>query len=223
MDEKTHPLLTLFLDAADGRFPSADGRVTVLPPLPRGLECSVAFTAHAVIATALTASEVRAEGPDAYGGSLAPDFLRRLAGREGHIGTLDAVLVARGAPAPPRLRERPDAENHPRVRYARSLRAGVRVYGDERGLVTLAEGLAGRRELSIELDHADAGSAGLGRSLLRDALTLVPSGEPVFAAVSPGNARSLRAFLAAGFEPVGSEVVLRPDRPAGRPVGRSLP
>lgn len=28
--------------------------------------------------------------------------------------------------------------------------------------------------------------------------------------VSPGNARSLRAFLAAGFVPVGSEVLLSP-------------
>ncbi|MBM7436874.1 hypothetical protein [Streptomyces sp. HB132] len=210
-----HPLLTLFLDAADGRFPPPDGQVTVLPPLPRGLECSVAFTAHAVIATASAASDVRAAGADAYGGSLAPDFLRHLAGPDGHMETLDAVLVARGAPAPHRLRERLDADDHPRVRYARSLRGDVRVYGDERGLVTLADGTAGRRELSIELDDVDAGGAGRGRSLLKDALTLVPTGEAVFAAVSPGNARSLRAFLAAGFEPLGSEVVLRPVRSGG--------
>ena len=122
---------------------------------------------------------------------------------------------ARGAPAPHRLRERLDADDHPRVRYARSLRGDVRVYGDERGLVTLADGTAGRRELSIELDDVDAGGAGRGRSLLKDALTLVPTGEAVFAAVSPGNARSLRAFLAAGFEPLGSEVVLRPVRSGG--------
>ncbi|RIQ11374.1 hypothetical protein DY240_28965 [Jiangella rhizosphaerae] len=44
------------------------------------------------------------------------------------------------------------------------------------------------------------------------ALRLVPAGEPVFAAVTPGNARSLRAFLACGFTPVGSEVLLRPAR-----------
>lgn len=59
----------------------------------------------------------------------------------------------------------------------------------------------------------DAGQGrGRGRSLLADALTLVPSGEPVFAAVTPGNARSLRAFLACGFVPLGSEVLLRPAR-----------
>ncbi|MEU1664507.1 hypothetical protein ABZ547_12990 [Streptomyces sparsogenes] len=210
----SHPLLALFRNAADGRFLPADGQVTILPALPRGLECSVAFTGHAVIATALPAGEVQSQGPDGYGGSLAPDFLRYLAGQGGRIGTLDAVLVARGAAGSPRLPQRLDAEGHPRVRHARDLRTGVRVYGDERGLVTLADGLAGRREISIELDQPGTGgsSSGLGRSLLRDALTLVPAGEPVFAAVSPGNARSLRAFLAAGFVPLGSEVIIRPER-----------
>ncbi|MEU5611787.1 hypothetical protein AB0H03_24175 [Streptomyces sparsogenes] len=210
-----HPLLALFRNAADGRFLPADGRVTVLPALLRGLECSVAFTGHAVIATALPAREVQSREPDGYGGSLAPDFLRYLAGQGGRIGTLDAVLVARGTSGLPRLPQRLDAEDHPRVRHARDLRTGVHVYGDERGLVTLADGLAGRRELSIELDQPGGGSnnsSGLGRSLLRDALTLVPAGEPVFAAVSPGNARSLRAFLAAGFVPLGSEVIIRPER-----------
>ena len=47
---------------------------------------------------------------------------------------------------------------------------------------------------------------GEGRSLIRDAL--VGETGPVFAAVSPGNARSLRTFLALGFAPVGSEVLL---------------
>ncbi|WEV26158.1 hypothetical protein OYE22_13820 [Streptomyces sp. 71268] len=208
-----HPLLTYFLDAADGRFPPADGQVTVLPPLAHGLECSAAFTAHAVVATALPAAEVHAQGPDGYGGSMAPDFLRHLAGPKGWVGVTDAVLVARGLPGPPRLPPRLDADDHPRVRYARELRTDVAVHGDERGLVTLARGLAGRRELSIELDSPDSPSAGAGRSLLRAALTLVPAGEPVFAAVSPGNARSLRAFLAVGFTPIGSEAILRPGRP----------
>ncbi|WP_262505693.1 hypothetical protein [Streptomyces sp. TRM68367] len=66
--------------------------------------------------------------------------------------------------------------------------------------------------MSIELHRAQGSSRGHGRSLLSDALSLVPEGEPVFAAVSPGNARSLRAFLACGFTPIGSEVLLRPER-----------
>ncbi|TDB81970.1 hypothetical protein E1182_03280 [Micromonospora sp. KC721] len=35
----------------------------------------------------------------------------------------------------------------------------------------------------------------------------VPDGQPVFAAVSPGNGRSLLAFLPTGFAPVGAEVI----------------
>ncbi|QMU75669.1 hypothetical protein GXW83_07885 [Streptacidiphilus sp. PB12-B1b] len=212
--DRPHPLLRLLLDAADGRFPPVDGAVTVLPGLGRGIECSVAFTGHAVVATDLPEAAVRAQGPNGFGGSLAPDFLRWLAGPQGTIGEIDVVLVARGTRVPhstSRLTLRRDVEQHPRVRYARAVRTRVEVYGDARGYVTLAQGLAGRRELSIEVD--DPGSAaGAGRSLLADALALVPQGEPVFAAVSPGNARSLRAFLAAGFVPVGSETLLRPAR-----------
>ncbi|MCX5263068.1 hypothetical protein [Streptomyces sp. NBC_00199] len=211
-----HRLLAYFLDAADGCFPPADGAVTVLPalPAPSGpLEASVAFTGHAVVATALAAPAVHALHPDGFGGSMGPDFLRALAGPTGWIGSVDAVLVRRGSGGAARLQPFSGADGHPRVRYARRLRAGVRVFGDERGLVTLAAGVAGRAELSIEL-HApdDGGRRGHGRSLLGDALTLVQEGEPVFAAVAPGNARSLRAFLAAGFTPVGAEVLVRPDR-----------
>jgi len=207
-----HPLLTMFRAAAEGRFPPVDGRVTVLPPVPRGLACSVAFTGHAVVATALPPGEVRSRAVDGYGASLAPDFLRYLAGRDGRIGTLDVLLVAYGAPAPACLPERGGADDHPRVRHARELRDDVRVYGDARGLVTLADGLAGRLELSIELTRPDRGGRGLGRSLLSDALTLVPASEPVFAAVAPGNARSLRSFLSAGFVPLASEVIINPGR-----------
>ncbi|WP_051716134.1 hypothetical protein [Streptomyces bikiniensis] len=210
--DASHPLLTFFTAAAGGRFPPVDGRVTVLPPLPGGLECSVAFTGHAVIATAMASRAVHAQGPDGFGASLSPDFLRHLAGPKGWIGVTDATLTARGTGGPPRLAELTDADDHPRVRHARELRTNVEVYGDERGLVTLADGLAGRRELSIELHDVQDGSRGHGRSLLTDALSLVPEADPVFAAVSPGNARSLRAFLACGFTPIGSEVLLRPER-----------
>lgn len=209
-----HPLLRFLLDAAEGRFPPVDGRVTVLPPLPRGLEASVSFTGHAVVATALPADAVQGLEPDGFGRSLAPDFLHRLAGPEGWIGSLDATLVARATGGPPRLPPLPAPVDHPRVVHARQLRTDVAVFGDDRGLVTLATGLAGRREISIGLWEPEADGQGQGRTLLTDALTLVPAGEPVFAAVAPGNARSLRAFLARGFQPLGSEVLLRPARPA---------
>ena len=48
-------------------------------------------------------------------------------------------------------------------------------------------------------------------SLIAEAIHLVPEGELLFAAVSPGNARSLRAFLSLGFTPIGSECLIRPE------------
>ncbi|MFD8598311.1 hypothetical protein ACFV1L_25230 [Kitasatospora sp. NPDC059646] len=216
---ESHPLLGYFLNAAEGKFPPVDGGVTVLPALGNGLECSVAFTGHAVVATALGDTEVRAQEPDGFGESMAPGFLRHLAGPGGWIGCLDATLVGRGSGGPAQLEPLDGVDGHPRVQHAREVRSEVGVYGDRRGLVTLARGLAGRRELSIELHHPEEPGPGRGRSLITDALTLLPDGEPVFAAVSPGNARSLRAFLACGFTPIGSEVLLRPDRPrSGRPA-----
>ena len=206
-----HPLLAHFLNAAAGVFPPVDGGVTVLPPLGRGLECSVGFTGHAFVATALSRDEVLAAGPDGFGGSLSPDFQRFLAGPDGWIDCIDVTLFALGVGGPAALPERDDLDEHYRVRHARAIREDVHVYGDAHGFVTLAAGLAGRRELSVEIDESRQGT-GLGRELLHQALTLVPAGEPVFAGVAPGNARSLRAFLATGFTPIGSEVILRPAR-----------
>jgi L-amino acid N-acyltransferase YncA len=97
---------------------------------------------------------------------------------------------------------------HPRVARALHQRQHVQVYTDaqERGVVALGRGLAGRWELSLELDPSARGR-GLGRQLIVAGRALVPADEPVFAQVAPGNARSLRAFLAAGFRPIGAEVL----------------
>jgi hypothetical protein len=198
----SHPLLAVLLDAARGEFPPADGRVVFLPPLGRGLSAVVSLTGRAYIASTRTLP-----GLDGFGAALRPDVLAELAGPGGAVDTLDVTLVAPGLGGGD-LPVRGDLDDHPRVRLARSLRTDVRVHGDDRGLVTLARGLAGRTELSVEL-LGRAGGRGTGRGLVRDALALVTAGEPVFAAVAPGNARSLRAFLATGFVPIGSEVLIR--------------
>ena len=201
-----HPLLDFLTAAADGRFLPVDGGVTVVPPLAGGWECSVAFTGHAVVATARSAEAVSQRGPDGFGGSTAPDFLRWLAGPQGFIGVIDVMLVRRGT-GDSTLARRTDADDHPRVQYARQYRSDVTVHGDERGLVTIGAGLAGRREMSVE---AAEHGRGFGTALIAEAIGLVPEGELLFAAVSPGNARSLRAFLGLGFVPIGSEVLVRP-------------
>ncbi|MGV3492104.1 MAG: hypothetical protein ACO1OG_12375 [Devosia sp.] len=200
-----HPLLAFLTAAAENRFPPVDGGVTVVPPLAGGWECSVAFTGHAVVATARPEAEVLAAGPDGYGASMSPDFLRWLAGPRGFVGVIDVMLVRRGT-GRSRLPVRTDLDDHSRVQYARQYRSDVVVYGDDRGLITIGAGLAGRRELSVE---ASAHGRGDGTALIAEAVGLTPEGELLFAAVSPGNARSLRAFLGLGFVPIGSEVLVR--------------
>jgi RimJ/RimL family protein N-acetyltransferase len=105
-----------------------------------------------------------------------------------------------------------DLDDHPRVLRSYEHRRDVRVLGDERGLVTIGSGLVGRTEVSVELTGG-AHSRGAGRGLITAALLEVAAAEPVFAQVAAGNAASLRAFLACGFTPIGSEVLITPASP----------
>ncbi len=188
-------------------FPPADGQVTYVPPMERGIEAVVAFTGHAVIASRLQRADLADLSPDGFGASLAPAVLLRMGG-PGCIGTIDVTVVARGTGGGS-LPIADGWDGHSRVRRARRLRSDVVVHGDQRGLVTLGRGLAGRKEMSIEIPPGLHGS-GTGRRLIAEARALVEPSEWVFAAVSPGNARSLRAFLSQGFVPIGSEVLIEP-------------
>lgn len=209
-------LADLLLAAADGRFPPVDGGWSRVEPWRPGLEAVLAFTGHAVLAVGEDVSDaaLAAMHPDGYGGAHHPSVVTALAAG-GWVDSLDALLVARGVGGPPRLAPRAEdpTPEHPRVRLARELRDDVRVLGrpGQPGLVMLSRGIAGLPELSIELP-ADLRGRGGGRDLLHDALTCVPAGDTVLAAVAPGNAASLRAFLAAGFVPIASVQLYRPQR-----------
>jgi GNAT superfamily N-acetyltransferase len=213
-DTQGHPLATVLRHAAAGRFPPVDGFVDVVPPYLDGVEAVVSFTGHAVVVTRLPLQALLDAGADGFAGATSIPVMTRLAGPGGTVDVLDALLVGTGTGGG-RLPERLDLGAHQRVGYARAWRRHVRVFGDERALVTLARGLGGLLELSFEVD-ADLRGAGRGRRLLREALALAPAGEPVLAAVAPGNAASLRALLAAGFTPLGSVQLVRPS--ADRPV-----
>jgi hypothetical protein len=204
-------LAQLMQQVARDEFPPPDGGVTVVAPdRTTGLHAALSFTGHAVIATDRTLDEVRTLGADGFAGAHAPDVLLGLAGPGGWVGVLDVVLVAHGMGSGDAAPEAVDHhDDHHRVGYARDLRVDVRVLADEHGLVTLGRGLGGRTELGVELTGAGHG-VGHGRRLLRSALDAVPAGEAVFASCAPGNARSLRALLAAGFRVIGGEVLLRP-------------
>ncbi len=204
-----HPLKAVLADAAAGRFPPVDGAFDVLPPDDSGLCAVVAFTGHAYVLGDVDPGELAQLGADGYGGASHPEVLLRLAGPVGHVGSVDVVLVAE-AGARPALPPRTDLADHARVRRAAAHRARVEVYGDDVGLVVLGTGLAGRRELSVELLDPDAAGQGHGRRLIRAGLARLAPGERCWAQVAPGNAASLRAFLACGFVPIGSEVLITP-------------
>jgi GNAT superfamily N-acetyltransferase len=203
-----HPVGRLLADAAHGRFPPVDGIVEVVRPWNPGVEGVVSFTGRAYVVTERSAAEVQGRGPDGYGGAVDPRFVSWLAGPDGWCDCLDALLTAfgtgTGGPAP-----RPELAGHPRVRHARLIRARVAVHGDDRGLITLGSGVGGLAEIGVEVSGSARGR-GVGRSLIADALGLVDTGTPAVAAVAPGNALALRAFLAAGFTLVGSVQLVRP-------------
>ena len=204
-----HPLYETLTAIVDGRFPPVDGVVEVHPPMHEGHWAIASFTGHALVLTDRSPDEVGTRAVDAFGGVEAPDFQRWLAGPHGHIGSLDVVLVGRGDGGGD-LAVRTDAGDHPRVRRARHHRRDIRVHGDERGVVVLGRGLVDRLEMSVELTGDRSVGSGSGRELIAAGLGLVPAGDPVFAQVAPGNAASLRAFLACGFVPIGAEVLVRP-------------
>jgi RimJ/RimL family protein N-acetyltransferase len=88
-------------------------------------------------------------------------------------------------------------------------RDDVRAWQTTGGIVTLGRGVAGRWEVATEVDPQCRG-AGLGSRLASAARHLVPDGAPVWAQIAPGNAASVRAFLRAGFRPIGAEMLLPP-------------
>jgi GNAT superfamily N-acetyltransferase len=209
-----HPLAAVLRDAAYGRFPPFDSRVEVMPALD-GIEAALfGFSGHTIITTDLDPHEIFDHIPgDDPGAPMNPTFIAWLAERlDARSYTPDAVLVAfRAEPgAPTALVERPDLLDHPRAVMAQRYRRSVRTYSGAEGdgLVTLGRGICDRLEVSVEVDPL-LRNRGLGRKLAYAARTLIPGNEAVFAEVSPGNAASLRAFLAAGYVPIGAQVVLK--------------
>lgn len=208
----------LFDAAARGTYPEPDGSVDVVPSPPGPADAVVAFTAHTVVAAGVEPAAVAAQlPPDSLSAPLQLPFLSWLAGQLGsEAGNLDVLLVAEQGPASDlELVEVGDAD-HPRLRRAHRYRSEVRVYEPAGGgaLLILGRGLSGRYEVSIEV-AGDRRGKGLGCSLASAAPELVPAGRPLFAQVAPGNAASLRAFLAAGYRPIGAEVLFLKRQPTG--------
>ncbi|GCB45898.1 hypothetical protein SNL152K_3194 [Streptomyces sp. NL15-2K] len=198
--------------AARGVFPPADGATTVVPqhsPRDAGV---FAFTAHSVVCTdedpAWVYETLRAVDCDALAATMNARFLAALMDRTGRRSdTIDVMTVGAPLPGEPPLALREiDDPAHPRVVSSRERRDDVRVWTTDGGVLVLGRGVAGRLEVAVEVAE-DVRQRRLGRALVHAARHLT-GGEPVWAQVSAGNARSLRAFQAAGYLPVGSEVLL---------------
>jgi hypothetical protein len=208
----THRLTTLLDKAHRGVFPEANGRVEIIGPPPGKTEAVVSFTGHTVVATSVDPREVRAHlRRRDLGAAMDAMFLCWLSARLGVLpGAVDAVLLGPRIIPQSRIRLnlRDDLISHPRIARARRYRTDVRAYGDPEGgsIVAVGRGLAGRWEIAVEILESKR-NAGFGREVIAAALRQVPRGEPLFAQVSPGNARSLRAFLAVRFRPIASEVL----------------
>ena len=204
-------LSDLMRAAAFGRFPPTDGAVEVLPRPLGPADALVAFAAHHALASDVEPDWVTATFPtDDLGAPMRATFLAELGCRLGaEAGTVDVVLAAVATPTRTEAAVEPAEEtfSHPRLTRAHRYRTQVRPFRDGHGgVLTIGRGLAERVEVSIEVDAAARG-AGRGSALARSALGLVTPGTPVFAQVSPGNAASLRCFLAAGYRPIAAEVL----------------
>jgi GNAT superfamily N-acetyltransferase len=201
---------------ARGSFPPADGATTVVRQHSHRDAGVIAFTAHSVVFTDEDEGWVRetlaGTDCDVLAAAMNPRFLAAFMDRTGRSNdTIDLLAVATPLPGEPLPGEPPlalteiDDPDHHRVARARMHRDDVRVWAADGGVLILGRGVAGRLEAAVEVDE-DVRHRGLGRALAAAARRLAT--EPVWAQLAPGNARSLRAFQAAGYLPVGAEALL---------------
>ncbi|MET9953086.1 GNAT family N-acetyltransferase [Streptomyces sp. NPDC006339] len=212
MNSEVTEVADILAAAARGVFPPPDGSTTILRQ-PTARDAGVlSFTAHSVVFLDEDPEWIRAElaaaSTDPLVASMTPPFLSALTARTGrYVNTIDLLTVADALPGDPGigLREIDDPE-HPRVARALKYRDEVRVWAADGGVLILGRGVAGRMEAAIEVDE-DVRHRGLGRALATAARHLTPD-PVVWAQQSPGNARSVRVFQAAGYRPVGAEALL---------------
>ncbi|MFL6077212.1 MAG: hypothetical protein ACJ73S_27775 [Mycobacteriales bacterium] len=200
-------LADILARAEKGEFPAADAGVTVCPAPSAREAAVVAFTAHTVVASDADPDWVRSRLPAGdLGAPLNPPFLTALCARlDRRVNNIDMMLLAPALVAEIGGLVEVTDRNHPRVRRALRYRDDVRVWACAGGVVLLGRGLGGRMEVAVEVGPAGRGQ-GWGRRLALAARTL--AGGPLWAQVAPGNAASVRAFLAAGYRPVGAEALL---------------
>lgn len=211
-------LTELLARAAAGDFPPTDGRVDVLPQPSERDAGVISLTGYTVIFADTDAAWVRAQLPaDDLSGPLTGSFLHALSQRlSRHTRSVDMLTCADPLTGPPppdlglvELTSSADAE-HPRILRALRHRDDVRAWQAPGGVLMLGRGVSGRFEVAVEVDPSRRGRR-LGTRLANAARHLVPDGALLWAQIAPANAASVRAFLAAGFRPIGAEALLSQD------------
>lgn len=209
----TYPTLADLLARVEhGERLPTDPWLSLVPAPPAGNPAVVGFPGHIVIAADLDPEWTRSQLADGdLSAPLNPPFLHACEQKLGRrVNCIDGLFLAPVADGPPPLDLREvDDLDHPRVQRARRYRPAARIFVADGGVLVIGRGVAGRWEAAIEVDPPHRGR-GLGRTLAAAARHLVPGPRPVWAQVSPGNAASVRAFLAAGYRPVGAEALLVP-------------
>ncbi len=218
--EARRRLAAILEDAAAGRFLPPDGTARVLAQ-PSDRDAGViSFTGCSVIFADTDPDWVEAQLPaDDLSEPLSAGFLSALAqriGRRSHSVDMLTCATALGGSPPfsielSEIAASPSGSDHPRVTRALYYRDDVRAWqthsGD--GVLIIGRGVAGRWETAVEVVPAQRGR-GLGTMLARAARHLVPPDAVLWAQIAPANAASVRAFLAAGFRPVGAEALFSP-------------
>jgi GNAT superfamily N-acetyltransferase len=219
-DAAQQALTALLANAAHGRYPPADGAVDIVSQPSNRDAGVISLTGYAMIFADADPAWVAAQLPPGdLSGPLTASFLHALSqriGRQAH--SVDVLTCAAPLAGPPladlgltELTASAGAE-HPRIARALHYRDGVRAWQARGGVLLLGRGVAGRYEVAIEVDP-EFRSRGLGARLAAAARHLVPDGMTLWAQIAPANAASVRAFLAAGFRPVGAEALLSRDLP----------
>jgi hypothetical protein len=203
-------LTAILAAAADGQFPAADGQATIMSqPCERDAGV-IAFTGHFLVFADADPDWLASQLPPGdFSAPLGTPFLHALGTRlRRSAPSVDLLTCAAPLPGPPLVALDREADPaHPRIQRALRYRDEVRAWRADGGVLMLGRGVAGRWEVAIEVDPARR-DRGLGTSLAMAARHLVPGGAPLWAQIAPGNAASVRAFLAAGFRPMGAEALL---------------
>jgi GNAT superfamily N-acetyltransferase len=197
-------------DIARGDFPPNNMGMTQVPQPSVRDAAVVSTTGHVIVAADVDPRWLAETYPHGQPGeAFNPPFLGALETATGRrVNNIDVMLIAAARPGPPGLALAAVQDHtHSRVRRASRYRADVMVFTCEGGVLAIGRGLAGRWEVGLEVDPAYRGK-GLGRAMAEAATHLTPDGAPMWAQVAPGNAASLRAFLASGYRPVGQEALL---------------